>query len=464
MNRDLVLGLVLVFGLLSACRCSIARLNANETKTDNYIPVFVMLPLDTVQPDGSVKNINALLQQFLQLRTAGVDGVNTDIWWGVVERKGPKQYDWSSYSTLFTAAQKADLKVHVVMSFHQCGGNVGDTCDIPLPMWVRNVGNTNPSIYYNDQNKHVDEEYLSLGIDHVPVLLNRSAVQVYSDFMASFADTFSSLLGTLIADVEVGLGPAGELRYPSYQLDMWQFPGVGAFQCYDSYMAADLAQAACDVGHCEWGHAGPNNAGYYNSQPSNAPFFQDNQPNNYASDYGKFFLNWYSQKLIDHGDSILQQAQNIFAKFSNVEVYGKVAGIHWWYKTNSHAAELTAGYWNTDYRDGYMPIVQMFKQNHAALDFTCLEMRDSEQGTGDCGPEELVHQVASDAFQGGIHIAGENALARFDQTAYSEIEHQCVSNGGVFSCFTYLRLSDYLINDQGTWNTFKQFVNQMHNM
>lgn len=42
-----------------------------------------------------------------------------------------------------------------------------------------------------------------------------------SDFLES---------GTII-DIEVGLGPAGELRYPSYQDNQgWKFPGVGEFQ------------------------------------------------------------------------------------------------------------------------------------------------------------------------------------------------------------------------------------------
>lgn len=31
------------------------------------------------------------------------------------------------------------------------------------------------------------------------------------------------------------MGPAGELRYPSYPESdgTWKFPGIGAFQCYD---------------------------------------------------------------------------------------------------------------------------------------------------------------------------------------------------------------------------------------
>lgn len=36
--------------------------------------------------------------------------------------------------------------------------------------------------------------------------------------------------GTIV-DIEVGTGPAGELRYPSYpQNQGWVFPGIGEFQ------------------------------------------------------------------------------------------------------------------------------------------------------------------------------------------------------------------------------------------
>lgn len=36
-------------------------------------------------------------------------------------------------------------------------------------------------------------------------------------------------------EIQVGMGPAGELRYPSYpeMNGTWRFPGIGAFQCYD---------------------------------------------------------------------------------------------------------------------------------------------------------------------------------------------------------------------------------------
>jgi beta-amylase len=423
-----------------------------------------MMPLNTVNNDGSLNNPSQIQSWLSQLKSANVDGIMTDVWWGVVERNGPKNYDWSAYTQLAQLVQQSGLKLHVVMSFHQCGGNVGDTCDIQLPQFVRDVGNSNPDIWYTDQHQNRDQEYLSLGVDNQALFQGRSALQLYSDFMTSFAQTFSQYLGQVITDVEVGLGPAGEMRYPSYQLNRWSFPGVGAFQCYDKYMLGMLKNAACSAGHCEWGTAGPNNAGDYNSQPSQTGFFVDGGNNNYASPYGQFFLNWYSQALITHGAFILSEAQNIFGGFSGLKIAAKVAGIHWWYKTNSHAAELTAGYYNTNTRDGYQAIAQMFKKYNAMFDFTCLEMRDSEQPSyAQCGPEELVTQTAKAAFSNGVKYCGENALQRYDTTAYSEILHQATSNGGVISSFTYLRLTSDLLSGSN-WNNFENFVNQMHNV
>ena len=60
--------------------------------------------------------------------------------------------------------------------------------------------------------------------------------------------------GTVITEITIGMGPAGELRYPSYPEGdgRWRFPGVGEFQCYDKYMLASLRAAANAVGQPEW--------------------------------------------------------------------------------------------------------------------------------------------------------------------------------------------------------------------
>ena len=63
------------------------------------------------------------------------------------------------------------------------------------------------------------------------------------------------------------------------------------------------------------------------------------------SDYGRFFLGWYSGELVAHGDRVMGAAATVF-NGTGARLALKCAGIHWWYRTRSHAAELTTGYYN----------------------------------------------------------------------------------------------------------------------
>lgn len=94
-----------------------------------------MLPLNVVSNDGNLVNPAKLAQQLQILKNHQVDGyiklqytdvisIMVDVWWGIVERKGPKMYDWKAYQELFDMCVKIGLKIEAVMSFHQCGGNV----------------------------------------------------------------------------------------------------------------------------------------------------------------------------------------------------------------------------------------------------------------------------------------------------------------------------------------------------
>lgn len=91
------------------------------------VPVYVMLPLDTVRPDGTLNRKKAMWASLMGLKKAGVEGVMVDVWWGLVEKDGPAAYNWSGYTDLMEMAKQVGLKVQAVMSFHQCGGNVGDS-------------------------------------------------------------------------------------------------------------------------------------------------------------------------------------------------------------------------------------------------------------------------------------------------------------------------------------------------
>lgn len=92
------------------------------------IPVFVMLPLDTVSIGGSLTKPRAMLASLMAMKSAGVEGVMVDVWWGLVEKDGPLNYNWEGYAELIKMVEKIGLKLQAVMSFHQCGGNVGDSC------------------------------------------------------------------------------------------------------------------------------------------------------------------------------------------------------------------------------------------------------------------------------------------------------------------------------------------------
>ncbi|XP_010550849.1 PREDICTED: beta-amylase 1, chloroplastic [Tarenaya hassleriana] len=419
-------------------------------KENGGVPVFVMMPLDSVTMGNTVNRKKAMKASLQALKSAGVEGIMIDVWWGLVERESPGVYNWGGYNELLEMAQKLGLKVQAVMSFHQCGGNVGDSCTIPLPKWVVEEIEKDQDLAYTDQWGRRNYEYISLGCDTIPVLKGRTPVQCYADFMRAFRDNFKHLLGDTIVEIQVGMGPAGELRYPSYpeQNGTWKFPGIGAFQCYDKYMISSLKAAAEAAGKPEWGSTGPTDAGHYNNWPEDTQFFRK-EGGGWNTEYGEFFLSWYSQMLLDHGERILSSAKSVFENTST-KISVKIAGIHWHYGSRSHAPELTAGYYNTRFRDGYIPIAQMLARHGAVFNFTCIEMRDHEQPQDAlCAPEKLVKQVAMATREAEVALAGENALPRYDEYAHEQILKASAlsldgdKNGGnkEMCAFTYLRMN-----------------------
>ncbi|KAL1568946.1 Beta-amylase 3, chloroplastic [Salvia divinorum] len=428
---------------------------------NSRVAVFVMLPLDTISLGGNLNKPRPMLASLMALKSSGVEGVMVDVWWGLVEKDGPLKYNWEGYAELIKMVKKIGLKLQVVMSFHQCGGNVGDSCTIPLPPWLLEEISKNPDLVYTDKSGRRNPEYISLGCDSLAVLRGRTPIQVYSDFMRSFRKRFKDYIGDVVVEVQVGMGPCGELRYPSYPESngTWRFPGIGEFQCYDKYMRVSLAAAAEAIGKDDWGQRGPHDAGQYNQFPEDTGFFR--RDGTWNSEYGQFFMEWYSGKLLDHGEKMLNAA-NIIFQGTGAKLSGKVAGIHWHYKTRSHAAELTAGYYNTRHRDGYLPIARMMAKHGVVLNFTCMEMRDGEQpNEANCSPEGLVRQVKMATKLAGTELAGENALERYDGGAFSQVLVTSRSDSGnALSAFTYLRMNKRLFEAEN-WRNLVEFVKSM---
>lgn len=91
-------------------------------------------------------------------------------------------------------------------------------------------------------------------------------------------------------------------------------------QCYDKYLKEDFKAAAAKEGHL--GMELPDDAGTYNDTPEKTRFFGSNRT--YKTKDGKFFLTWYSNKLIQHGDQILDEANQIFQGYQ-VRLSAKVS-------------------------------------------------------------------------------------------------------------------------------------------
>lgn len=224
-------------------------------------------------------------------------------------------------------------------------------------------------------------------------------------------------------------------------------------------MKASLQAAAVSMGKPEWGSSGPHDSGQYNNFPDDTGFFQ--RDGTWDTEYGQFFLSWYSGLLLEHGDKLLEAAKGVF-QGTGAKLSGKIAGIHWHYKTRSHAPELTAGYYNTRHRDGYLALAKMFSKHGVVFNFTCMEMKDGEQpSNANCSPEGLVRQVKMATKTATIGLAGENALERYDSAAFEQVLATSRSDSGNgLAAFTYLRMNRKLFEGEN-WRHLVEFVKNM---
>lgn len=391
----------------------------NDFTGTPYVPVYVMLATGVINNFCQLVDPDGIRQELSHMKSLHTDGVVVDCWWGIVEGWSPQKYEWSGYRELFNIIREFKLKLQVVMAFHEYGGNGSGDVMISLPQWVLEIGKENQDIFFTDREGRRNTECLSWAIDKERVLKGRTGIEVYFDFMRSFRTEFDDLFAEgIISAVEIGLGASGELKYPSFSERMgWGYPGIGEFQCYDKYSQQNLRKAAKLRGHSFWAR-GPDNAGQYNSRPHETGFFCER--GDYDSYYGRFFLHWYAQSLIDHADNVLSLAT---LAFEETQLIVKVPAVYWWYRTASHAAELTAGYYNPTNQDGYSPVFEVLKKHSVTMKFVCsgLQITCQENDDAFADPEGLSWQVLNSAWDRGLTVAGENAVPCYDREGYMRI-------------------------------------------
>lgn len=366
-----------------------------------------------------------------EAKARGVEAVSTDLWWGALEPV-EGEFRWDYYDKLSQVIEDVGLKWIPIISFHQLGGNVGDSGYVPLPDWVwkKHIGkkgiiDESSLMFQSEQGKRT-KEYISFwGTEYVLEDYER----VMKNFVAHFSDK-----AHMISEINISLGPAGELRYPSYNgHDIGTaYPHRGGLQAYSPLAVFSFQQFAeekfesIEKLNSSWGFNLTSFDQVYPPNPKRIDEFYGK--GEHFSAYGKDFFDWYNKSLLEHGRLVIGSAFNIFhaedSSLKKIPLGSKVPGIHWRIGTD-RLAELPAGLLRTSYQDwrgpssnyGYHDLLEFFKEMDDEgkglfhLHFTALEMDN-----GDGGPQvaseakSLVFWFSEGAKAKGVKLMGENAL------------------------------------------------------
>ncbi|WCJ23552.1 beta-amylase 3 [Euphorbia peplus] len=427
----------------------------SSSSRSNGVRLFVGLPLDAVSDCNTVNHTRAIAAGLRALKLLGVEGVELPIWWGVVEKEAMGKYEWSGYLSIAEMVQKAGLKLHVSLCFH-----ADQQHKLSLPQWVSRIGELKPDIFFKDRSGHYYKDCLSFAVDDLPVLDGKTPIEVYQGFCESFKSSFSRFMGSTITGITVGLGPNGELRYPSHHKVAKGSKGVGEFQCYDKNMLGLLKQHAEATGKPLWGNGGPHDAPSYNEMPNSRSNFFNDIGGSWESTYGDFFLSWYSSQLLLHGDRLLSLASGTFGD-SNVAIYAKLPLIHSWYKSRAHPSELTAGFYSTEHKDGYEAVSEMFARNSCKMILPGMDMLDKHQPLGSLSsPELLLGKIRTACSKFGVEISGQNSLISKSPDHFQQIRKN-ISTENMVDLFTYQRMGAEFFSPEH-FPPFTEFVRNLN--
>ncbi|KAG6486343.1 inactive beta-amylase 9-like [Zingiber officinale] len=413
--------------------------------------LYVGLPLDAVSAGNVVTHGKAIAAGMRALALLGVDGVDLPISWGVFSNSGG---DWSSYLAVAAMARDAGLRLRVSLHLHAHGRP-----QFPLPQLVERAVAADPDILFTDRSGGRHRECLSFAVDELPVLDGKTPLEAFEEFFQSFRVAFTDLMNSTITDITVGLGPNGELRYPSFPSSGGKSStGVGEFQCYDKYMMADLKRCAEEAGSPLWGLSGPHDAPAYDRSPDSGTFFKDHG-GSWETPYGQFFLSWYSGKLLSHADLVLSVASKVFGDFP---LSAKVPLVHWWHNTRSRPSQLTTGYYNAEGRDGYEAVAEIFAKHSCAMIVPGIDLSDAEQPQGArSSPESLLTQIIRACKKQGVRISSENSsIVGVGSVGFSKIKEKIMGEISGLDSFTYNRMGAEFFSPEH-WPLFTQFILSM---
>jgi len=434
---------------LKAIRAEIAVEKSQETfrkemvQTRTPVELFVGLPPDTVSMTKTINHEKAISAGLRALKLLGVHGVELPVFWAVAQPNSPDEFNWSAYLAVADMVRCAGLRLRVSLNLNGC-----NRLNVPLPSWVLRAAKADPDILFRDKSGALHKDCLAFAVDELSVLQGRKPIDVFESLFRSFQSAFKDYFGSTITEITVSLGPNGELRYPSFPpaTDSDELTGVGEFQCHDKYTLTQLKKAAESAGNPLWGLGGPHDAPKYNESPSNSNFFKDHG-GSWETPYGNFFLSWYSQQLLNHGDRLLSIASNVFGDLP-VQLSAKVPLLHRWHEMRSRPAGLTAGFFNAGGRDGYDAVAEMFAK------YDCMMVIPGMDESGS-NPELLLHQIKQACEKHGVQVSGENStLAKKGTDNVKKIKENAQAG---LKGFTYQRMGADFFSPEH-WPLFKEFV------
>ncbi|NQZ00202.1 MAG: family 14 glycosylhydrolase [Bdellovibrionales bacterium] len=374
-------------------------------------------------------------QQLVQLKSMGVDAISTDVWWGLIEPE-EGQFNWRYYQKLHQLISEAGMKWVPILSFHKLGGNVGDPADqvIPIPNYIWQRWRKYPDQLGSEVDLMSRSETGSYSSEVVSPNATPYVLEDYRRVMREFQAAFSYARDDIL-EINISLGPAGELRYPSYnQHDSDAiYPGRGRFQMYSELWKRGFRnymknkRGTLDAINMNWG----TELGSFDEirPPEDVGLFLLKEDQ--FGPYGMDLFDYQNQVLIDHAQLILGAAFEEFdsneSSFAGIDLGAKIPGIHWRFESDRHA-ELASGLirtrygregWRTDETNyGYQETLKAFKtiadrarSSRFVLHFTALEMFDGDGGDHvGSRAKSLVFFMAQAATSLGLTLKGENAL------------------------------------------------------
>ncbi|GAA2237246.1 family 14 glycosylhydrolase [Herbiconiux moechotypicola] len=444
----------------------------------------------------------------------GVDAVAVDVWWGTAE---PERgvFDWSYYDKVFAAITSAGLDLVPLMSFHECKSNVGDVCDISVPDWVwepyQICGVTGWCSEVPVENYYVSE-YGNVNKE-APAPWGTGNDRALADmrgFMNAFEEHYTQGATDYrgrVQELSISTGPAGELRYPSYNAHDKSVPGNpagypnrGTFQSSSPAAVRSFADwAVARYGSvagvaAAWSIPGLSYAAI--TPPTDHERFITSG-SYHSLRYGRDFTRWYHESLLQHGREVMRQAVGAFDEgFASVPLGFKIPGVHWQTMATSpmrRAPEIAAGMLHTDqdYNGsstdfGYDGIVSLARELRSETDggrapahavtlhFTALEMPDGREWDGAdhaySDAASLVRWVGAAAGKSGVTLKGENALADNLGSAgtpstvgWSHIRDAFSGTPSAYSGLTVLRLPQVTGSATSTGRVeFERFLRDFH--